>query len=307
MKLLNTLIWFVIGLSSAIVQAAPVTLSIHTDALGSPIAATDQKGDVVWKEEYRPFGERIIKDNKADSQKRWFTGHVQDKDTGLVYMGARFYDPSIGRFLTPDPVGFSPNAPMMFNRYAYANNNPYKYTDPDGRSPENLFISDYSAYQELRGAQLGIDSSTKAGALSIAKIDQREAAMELVGAGIGAGVGKLAGAFSRITRSGDTRVGRWMSSDELANMKKTGQVQEGSGGMTFVANSGPSSFSKQAKPGSNYVEFDVPSNSLLQGGKTDWLKTLGSNAPKSQLFKLNKQGGEVNPPFRNLSDVIETK
>ncbi|WP_250655929.1 RHS repeat-associated core domain-containing protein [Alkalimarinus coralli] len=139
MKLLNTLIWFVIGLSSAIVQAAPVTLSIHTDALGSPVAATDQKGDMVWKEEYKPFGERIIKDNKADSQKRWFTGHVQDKDTGLVYMGARFYDPSIGRFLTPDPVGFSPNAPMMFNRYAYANNNPYKYIDPDGRNAVTAF------------------------------------------------------------------------------------------------------------------------------------------------------------------------
>ncbi|WP_250655935.1 RHS repeat-associated core domain-containing protein [Alkalimarinus coralli] len=94
---------------------------------------------MVWKEEYRPFGERIIKDNKADSQKRWFTGHVQDKDTGLVYMGARFYDPTIGRFLTPDPVGFSSNAPMMFNRYAYANNNPYKYVDPDGRNAVTAF------------------------------------------------------------------------------------------------------------------------------------------------------------------------
>jgi hypothetical protein len=98
-----------------------------------------------------------------------------------------------------------------------------------------------------------------------------------------------------------------MSPGELAKMKSTGAVQEGSGGLTFVANSGASSFRKQAKPGSNYVEFDVSTNSLLQGGKSDWLKTLGSGAPKSQLFKLNKQGGEVNPLFRNLSDVIETK
>lgn len=90
-------------------------------------------------------------------------------------------------------------------------------------------------------------------------------------------------------------------------MKKTGQIQEGSGGMTFVASSGPSSFRKQAKSGSNYVEFDIPTNSLLQGGKPDWFKTLGPSAPKSQLFKLNKQGGEISPPFRNLSDVIETK
>ncbi len=38
----------------------------------------------------------------------------------------------IGRFYSNDPVGFGADNPMMFNRYAYANNNPYKYVDPDG-------------------------------------------------------------------------------------------------------------------------------------------------------------------------------
>ena len=46
-------------------------------------------------------------------------------------MQARYYDPVIGRFYSNDPVGFT-NV-HTFNRYAYANNNPYKYTDPDGR------------------------------------------------------------------------------------------------------------------------------------------------------------------------------
>jgi uncharacterized protein RhaS with RHS repeats len=46
-------------------------------------------------------------------------------------MQARYYDPVIGRFYSNDPVGFS-NV-HNFNRYAYANNNPYKYVDPDGR------------------------------------------------------------------------------------------------------------------------------------------------------------------------------
>jgi len=48
-------------------------------------------------------------------------------------MQARYYDPVIGRFLSNDPVGF--RDVHSFNRYAYANNNPYKYTDPDGRLP----------------------------------------------------------------------------------------------------------------------------------------------------------------------------
>jgi len=47
-------------------------------------------------------------------------------------MQARYYDPVIGRFYSNDPVGFS-NV-HNFNRYAYANNNPYKYVDPDGKT-----------------------------------------------------------------------------------------------------------------------------------------------------------------------------
>lgn len=56
-----------------------------------------------------------------------------------VYMQARFYDPAVGRFLSTDPVGFSDSNPFTFNRYAYGNNNPYKYTDPDGR--ESYLVS----------------------------------------------------------------------------------------------------------------------------------------------------------------------
>ena len=51
-------------------------------------------------------------------------------------MQARYYDPVIGRFYSNDPVGF--RDVHSFNRYAYANNNPYKYIDPDGRMPESL-------------------------------------------------------------------------------------------------------------------------------------------------------------------------
>jgi len=48
-------------------------------------------------------------------------------------MQARYYDPVIGRFYSNDPVGYIAENPVMsFNRYMYVNNNPYKYTDPDG-------------------------------------------------------------------------------------------------------------------------------------------------------------------------------
>ncbi|WP_164852328.1 colicin E5-related ribonuclease [Rheinheimera riviphila] len=69
----------------------------------------------------------------ALEDKPGYTGHVEDKDLSLTYMQQRYYDPVIGRFYSNDPVGFTADKPMMFNRYAYANNNPYRFTDPDGR------------------------------------------------------------------------------------------------------------------------------------------------------------------------------
>jgi uncharacterized protein RhaS with RHS repeats len=48
-------------------------------------------------------------------------------------MGARYYMPLLGRFTGIDPAAIVPEQPHSFNRYAYANNNPYRYIDPDGR------------------------------------------------------------------------------------------------------------------------------------------------------------------------------
>ncbi|MDP3295729.1 MAG: RHS repeat-associated core domain-containing protein [Nevskia sp.] len=52
----------------------------------------------------------------------------------LVYAQARFYDPLVGRFLSIDPMSFSDESTFSFSRYTYSNNNPYKYTDPDGEA-----------------------------------------------------------------------------------------------------------------------------------------------------------------------------
>ncbi|WP_419571477.1 RHS repeat domain-containing protein [Rheinheimera sp.] len=106
----------------------------HTDALGSVIAESNTAGTITSSSAYQPFGERI----GGQKTGLGFTGHLEDTDIGLTYMQARYYDPVIGRFYSNDPVGFSTSNPMMFNRYAYANNNPYKFVDPDGREPFNF-------------------------------------------------------------------------------------------------------------------------------------------------------------------------
>ena len=55
-------------------------------------------------------------------------------------MKARYYDPEVGRFYSNDQVGFSTDNPFSFNRYAYADNNPYKFVDPDGKNPLLIFM-----------------------------------------------------------------------------------------------------------------------------------------------------------------------
>jgi RHS repeat-associated protein len=66
---------------------------------------------------------------------RLFTGQRLD-DTGLYYYGARYYDPQIGRFISPDTLVHNFANPQSFNRYSYCLNNPLKYIDPTGFDPE---------------------------------------------------------------------------------------------------------------------------------------------------------------------------
>jgi len=114
------------------VQAVGVDVTYyHSDLLGSPVAATDEQGQVKWRKSYKPYGQEI-EAATDDEEFVGYTGHRLDRETGLVYAGARHYDPLIGRFYGVDPVGFVAGNTVSFNRYAYVSNNPYKYIDPAG-------------------------------------------------------------------------------------------------------------------------------------------------------------------------------
>jgi len=103
---------------------------VHTDALGSPVAYSDDSGALVGRIVYEPYGDVI---GVATADRPGFTGHVRDGATFLSYMEQRYYDPQLGVFLSIDEVTAESDPVGMFNRYRYAANNPYRYTDPDGR------------------------------------------------------------------------------------------------------------------------------------------------------------------------------
>ena len=88
---------------------------------------------------------------------------------------------------------------------------------------------------------------------------------------LGSWLGGLLGLADESVGGGFTTVGRWMSSSEYQTMSSTNQMVEGAGGQTFVGTSGPEAFTAAPK-GSVYAEFDVPTKSLLKGGKKVGLK-----------------------------------
>jgi RHS repeat-associated protein len=100
------------------------------DALGSVRQLVDGSGNVAMAKEYEPYGE-VMNSTWGASSPYGFTNEWTD-NTGLVYLRARYYDPTIGRFMTRDTWGGDMNQPMSYNAWIYSLANPINYTDPYG-------------------------------------------------------------------------------------------------------------------------------------------------------------------------------
>lgn len=181
----RVLVWALaclLGVAWQSAQAQSVVRYYVTDALGSVVVVTDEAGNVTERREYEPYGAQLtpaVKDGPG------YTGHVQDAATGLVYMQQRYYDSSLGVFLSVDPVTAYDNPMRQFHRYRYAFNNPYRFIDPDGQMPEcapscsDTEIDDYldgraKGFAALMmagpaiGATAAVVSTTGAGAATLA-------------------------------------------------------------------------------------------------------------------------------------------
>jgi RHS repeat-associated protein len=147
--------------AQALAQAPPAAVVeyYHLDALGSVRVVTDQNGQVlknaagveVGRHDFLPFGEEWNPPASA-KEKKLFTGHERDAETGLDYFGARYYRAYLGRFTTVDPLGSSARRdnPQTFNRYSYALNNPLKWVDPTGMDVAKSCVQDPSCTVALK-------------------------------------------------------------------------------------------------------------------------------------------------------------
>jgi RHS repeat-associated protein len=146
-----------VAVDGCITVSPPATcterLWYHTDIAGSVLARSDSAGNVV-RFDYQSWGEPWTAPTAAGD--RQYNGRVFDPGTGFHDYGARMYWPEIGRFISVDSVGPDTGNPTTFNRYAYVLNNPYKYTDPNGRW---AFLAVTGAIGLVGGAIYGAISS----------------------------------------------------------------------------------------------------------------------------------------------------
>ncbi len=136
--------YFLGGLRLA--SAGPGGLTyLHSDHLGSPLAATNSAGVTTGSVRYDAYGNARVGAPAALPTDRGYTGQLSDA-TGLLNYGARYYDPAVGSFISPDSSVPGPGNPQALNRYSYTNNNPLRYTDPSGRFSEEELLDTYDAF-----------------------------------------------------------------------------------------------------------------------------------------------------------------
>lgn len=130
---------------------------VITDHRGSvEVMSSTQTADTTTVR-YKPFGEAAL--DGTDQVPRRFAGKPWDPDLGLLYFESRFYDPTIGRFLTPDDrVGAPYTRPGALNRYAFATNDPINLVDPSGHDVEHFFSHDLPAFFDQKAVEYTVST-----------------------------------------------------------------------------------------------------------------------------------------------------
>jgi RHS repeat-associated protein len=99
------------------------------DSLGSIVAVTDKDGNLVGRHDYEPFGAE--QGSPAFNSPFRFAGELYHPNHKLYKIGARWYDPKLGRWTQPDLIDH-PTDPVQANRYQYAGEDPINQVDPTG-------------------------------------------------------------------------------------------------------------------------------------------------------------------------------
>ncbi len=115
---------------------------LHRDNLASVRAITSSAGAANRVSVYKPYGEQVetVLVALSPTESKGYIGERTDPETGLTYLHARYYDPALGRFLSPDWWDVR-DPGVGTNRYAYSANDPINKSDPNGHFFEEIIKS----------------------------------------------------------------------------------------------------------------------------------------------------------------------
>src|SRR5262249_6291210 len=118
---------------------------LHGDLQGSANLGTDASGTEGQGQKFRPYGEQVP-DPTGLAESLGYVGERQD-ESGLLYLHARYLDPAMGRFVSPDPLSQGGSL-VGLNGYAYANDNPINFSDRKGLCAGADFCSETVGYTD---------------------------------------------------------------------------------------------------------------------------------------------------------------
>ena len=153
----------------ATIEGSGVTAVIYynsTDTINSSSIMTDSAGAIAETMDYFPFGKIRLDIKPTEStfnEQRKYIGQEFDQETGLNYLNARYYNATLARFISEDPMFWNFDQswlvdPQNQNSYAYARNNPITLSDPSG---EDVWINSKPVF-DVRGNYIGIHTYLKA-------------------------------------------------------------------------------------------------------------------------------------------------
>ena len=160
----------------------------HTDALGSSLALSNSAGVAATTYTYEPFGRTTTAGSSGNSFQ--YTGREND-GTGLSYYRARYYNPTLQRFVGEDPIGFGGGDT---NLYAYVRNNPTNLIDPTGEAvPLILILPVVGGLINGVSSAFNASQACDASAISVIEAFGNGGAAGFFGSVVGLGVGAVTG------------------------------------------------------------------------------------------------------------------
>jgi RHS repeat-associated protein len=140
------------GTLAARFDAATQTMQYYVrNGHGDITELTDELGQTLNTYSYDIWGNPLMTQETVPQPFR-YSGEFWDETTGLQYLRARWYDPSVGRFINEDTYEGQIDNPLSLNLYTYVNNNPLKFIDPSGHTAEIPYMIDM-ARQAGSGSQ----------------------------------------------------------------------------------------------------------------------------------------------------------